>query len=269
MHAEWAIQAAKAGKHILCEKPLALGLVQAQAMFDAARAAKVMLLEAYPYYFQPQTGDMLKAIRSGRIGEIRSVQACFGFTLSRPDGNIRMNPELGGGALLDAGSYPMSLIRLVMGSAPQKVRADSQWTDSGVDIATVATLLWDDGRTAQLSCAMNAANHRYATVVGSAGTLETEYLNHTALAAGDNPTGYLPSSMRLRSGIANTVPFEKINSPAGSGFRFAAEAFAKVVKAQDFAAVERAAKASLDIAATLEAIARSAKSGRTEPVAVA
>jgi predicted dehydrogenase len=75
--------------------------------------------------------------------------------------------------------------------------------------------------------------------------------------------------MRLRSGIANTVPFEKIKSPAGSGFRFAAEAFAKVVKAQDFAAVERAAEASLDIAATLEAIARSAKSGRTEPVAVA
>ena len=267
MHAEWAIHAAQAGKHILCEKPLALGLAQAQAMFDAARDAKVMLLEAYPYYFQPQTGDMLKAIRSGRIGDIRSVQACFGFTLSRPDGNIRMNSQLGGGALLDAGSYPMSLIRLVMGSAPQKVRADSQWADSGVDIATAATLLWDDGRTAQLSCAMNTANHRLATIVGSAGTLETEYLNHTA--AGDNAAGYLPSSMRLRAGIANTVPFEKISSPAGSGFRFAAEAFAKVVKAQDFAAVERAAKASLDIAATLEAIARSAKSGRTEPVAVA
>lgn len=266
MHAEWAVKAAQAGKHILCEKPLALGLEQAQSMFDAARAAKVMLLEAYPYYFQPQTGAMLKAIHGGRIGAVRSVQASFGFTLSRPDGNIRMNPELGGGALLDAGSYPLSLIRLVMGSAPQKVRGDSQWADSGVDISTSATLFWADGRSAQLSCAMNAANHRYATIVGSAGTLETEYLNHTAQTPGDNAVGYLPSSMRLRAGIANSVPFEAIHSPSGSGFRFAAEAFAKVVKAGDFAAVERAARASLDIAATLEAIARSAKSGQTEQV---
>lgn len=266
MHAEWAIKAAQAGKHILCEKPLALGAAQVQSMLDAARAAKVMLLEAYPYYFQPQTGHMLKAIQGGAIGEVRSVQACFGFTLARPDGNIRMSPELGGGALLDAGSYPLSLIRLVMGSAPQKVRADSQWADSGVDISTTATLFWADGRTAQLSCAMNAANHRYATIVGSTGTLETEYLNHTAHAVGDNAVGYLPSSMRLRAGIANSVPFQAVSSPAGSGFRFAAEAFAKVVKAGDFAAVERAAQASLDIAATLEAMARSAKSGQTETV---
>ena len=113
---------------------------------------------------------------------------------------------------------------------------------------------------------MNAANHRYATIVGSTGTLETEYLNHTAHAVGDNAVGYLPSSMRLRAGIANSVPFQAVSSPAGSGFRFAAEAFAKVVKAGDFAAVERAAQASLDIAATLEAMARSAKSGQTETV---
>lgn len=269
MHAEWAIKAAQAGKHILCEKPLALGAAQVQSMLDAARADKVMLLEAYPYYFQPQTGDMQKAIGRGRIGEVRSVQACFGFTLARPDGNIRMSPDLGGGALLDAGSYPLSLIRLVMGCAPQTVRAESCWADSGVDISTTATLFYADGRTAQLSCAMNAANHRYATIAGSAGTLETEYLNHTAVTAGDNPAGYLPSSMRLRAGIANTVPFESIRSPAGSGFRFAAEAFAKVVKARDFAAIERAAQASLDIAATLEAMARSAKSGQTERVAAA
>jgi predicted dehydrogenase len=266
MHAEWAIKAAQAGKHILCEKPLALGLAQAQSMFDAARAHGVMLLEAYPYYFQPQTGDMLKVLRSGRIGELRSVQASFGFTLARPDGNIRMNPDLGGGALLDAGSYPLSLIRLVMGGAPHSVRADSRWADTGVDISTTATLFFADGRTAQLSCAMNTANFRYATIVGSAGTLETEYLNHTTAVAGDNALGYLPSSMRLRAGIANSVPFEKISSPSGSGFRFAAEAFAKVVKARDFAAMDRAAQASLDIAATLEALARSAKSGRTETV---
>ena len=118
VHAEIAIAAAKAGKHILCEKPLALGLAQTQSMFAVARANRVMLLEAYPYYFQPQSAAMLDVLQSGAIGDIQSVQACFGFTLSNPVNNIRLNPQLGGGALLDAGSYPLSLIRLAMGCAP-------------------------------------------------------------------------------------------------------------------------------------------------------
>ena len=117
LHAEWAIKAAQARKHVLCEKPLALGLDQARSMFDTAQAHGVMLLEAYPYYFQPQTAAMLALLREGAIGAVRSVQASFGFNLSAPQGNIRMQPELGGGALLDAGSYVLSLIRLVMGSA--------------------------------------------------------------------------------------------------------------------------------------------------------
>jgi predicted dehydrogenase len=267
LHAEWAIKAAQAGKHVLCEKPLALGLAQAQAMFEAARLNGVMLLEAYPYYFQPQTGAMLDFLRQGAIGEVRSMQACFGFTVSQSATNIRLKPELGGGALLDAGSYALSLIRLVMGSAPQQVRADASWADTGVDISLMATLYYADGRRAQLSCAMDGANHRRATIVGSAGTLETEYLNHTGDRGAAHPYGYQPSQLRLRRGIANTIAFEDIVSPSGSGFRFAAEAFARVIRDQDFAAIERAAQASLDIAATLEALARSAQRGQTVEVA--
>ena len=104
LHAEWAVKAARAGKHVLCEKPLALGLAEARAMFAAARANGVMLLEAYPYYFQPQTGAMLALLHGGAVGEVRSVQSSFGFTLANPATNIRLKPELGGGALLDAGS---------------------------------------------------------------------------------------------------------------------------------------------------------------------
>ncbi len=265
LHAEWAVKAAEAGKHVLCEKPLALGRAEAQTMFDAARRHHVMLLEAYPWWFQPQTGDMLALLQQGAIGELRSVQASFGFTVGNPQTNIRLKPELGGGALLDAGSYTLSLIRLVMGSAPERVLADASWSDSGVDISLVATLHFADGRRAQLSCAMDAANHRRATLVGSQGTMETEYLNHTSDGAG-HPWGYLPSQLRLRRGIANSIPFEEIRSPSGSGFRFCAEAFAKVVAEQDFDAIARAAAASLDIAATLEAIARSAREGRAVAV---
>jgi predicted dehydrogenase len=268
MHAEWAIKAAEAGKHVLCEKPLALGLKQAKNMFDAARKNKVMLLESFPYEFQPQTGAMLELLHSGEFGEIRSVQACFGFTLSNPNGNIRLNPELGGGALLDAGSYALSLIRLVMGCAPTGVMADATWADSGVDISAMATLYYADGRRAQLSCAMDAANHRRATIAGSAGTLDTEYLNHTSAHVGDSPYGYLPSQLRVRRGTANNIAFEDIVCGTGSGFRFAAEAFAETVAAKDFAAIDRAAKASLDNAATLEALARSAKLGERVAVEV-
>ena len=262
LHATWAIAAARQGKHVLCEKPLALGKEEAEAMFAAARDNGVVLLEAYPWWFQPQTRDLLDLLQGGAIGDVRTVQASFGFTLANGGtGNIRMNPELGGGALLDAGSYTLSMIRLVMGEAPQFVVAHASYADTGVDISLMATLLYADGRRAQLSCAMDVANHRRATIMGTAGTIETEYLNHTSDGPG-HPWGYLPSELRVRRGTANSIPFEPVRSATGSGFRFGAEAFADVVAMGDTAAVERAAQASIDIAATLEAIARSAREGR-------
>jgi predicted dehydrogenase len=266
LHAEWAIKAAQAGKHVLCEKPLALGRAQAQTMFNAAQQHGVMLLEAFPYYFQPQTGDMLALLQGGAIGDVQSVHASFGFMLKAPTPgqplDIRLNPDLGGGALLDVGCYALSLIRLAMGVAPAQVQAHATFAASGVDISMTATLLFADGRRAQLSCAMNAANHRHASIVGTRGTLQTEYLNHTS--------SDLPSRMRVRvdslPGASKPAVFKDITSPTGSGFRFAAEAFAKVIAEQDFAAVVRAAQASVDNAATLEAMARSARSGLIERV---
>ena len=265
LHAEWAVRAMQAGKHVLCEKPLALSLTQVQHMFAVARQHQVMLLESYPYWFQPQTRDLLQCLTPDKIGEVRSVHASFGFTVGNIDTNIRMKPDLGGGALLDAGSYPLSLIRLVMGCAPERVIAHASWANTGVDMSMMATLLYADGRRAQLSCAMDTANHRRATIVGSRGTVETEYLNHTSNSH-NHPWGYLPSQLRVRQGIANSIAFEDILSATGSGFRFAAEAFAHVVRTHDTQAIERAAAASHDIAATLEAIQISAKSNQSVTV---
>jgi predicted dehydrogenase len=261
LHAEWAIQAATHGKHILCEKPLALGRAEAAAMFEAARRNGVVLLEAYPWLFQPHAQAMLDLLESHAIGTVRSVQASFGFTLANADHNIRMKPELGGGALLDAGSYALSLVRWVMGCAPQRVQADARWAASGVDIATTATLYFPGARIAQISCAMDAAYHRHATVVGTQGTLYTEYLNHTSDEPAGDRYGYQPSQLRVRRGAANVVPLEPVTVATGSGFRFAAEAFANMVAERDLAFVERAAAASIDIAAMLEAIAQSARTG--------
>jgi predicted dehydrogenase len=262
LHAEWAVRAAQAGKHVLCEKPLALSLAEARKMYDAAQKHTVILLEAYPYYFQPQTGALVDLLHSGAIGSVQSVQASFGFAMSKPLGNIRMDPKLGGGALLDAGSYPLSLIRLVMGQAPHSVWAQARKADTGVDMATTATLIYSDGRTAQMSCLMDGATHRHATIVGTGGVIETEYLNHTSDSASGHPMGFQPSQLRVRRGVANNLPFEPVHSPAGSGFAFAAQAFAGLVARRDFEAAARAAAASTDIAATLEAIARSSRAGR-------
>ncbi len=262
LHCEWVVKAAQAGKHILSEKPLAMSLAEAQTMFDAARQHGVMLLEAYPYWFQPQTRDMLNLIHSGAIGEVRQVQASFGFNLQNGQGNIRLNPDLGGGALLDAGSYVMSLIRLAMGDTPERVVAHQVKADTGVDISTSATLFYSGGRTAQLFCAMNVGYHRVATILGSNGVIETEFLNHTSDDPA-HPLKYLPSLMRVREGIAGTLPLQTVRSAMGSGFAFCVEAFAKVIHDQDFAAIEHAGQASCSIARTLEAIADSALTGNT------
>jgi hypothetical protein len=108
--------------------------------------------------------------------------------------------------------------------------------------------------------------HRLATILGSHGVIETEFLNHTAApgtatSQAAHPLNYLPSLMRVRKGFANSAPFREVHSAPGSGFAFCAEAFARVIRARDVGAVERAAQASMDIAATLEAIAISAKLG--------
>jgi len=217
----------------------------------------VLLLEAYPWWFQPQTAALLELL--GTIGTVRSVQACFGFTLRDPAGtNIRSSAALGGGALMDAGCYPLSLVRLVMGRAPRRVQASARMAPGGVDIATAATLHYDDGAVAQMTCAMDAVLHRHASIIGSAGVIHTEFLNHTS-EPGPHPWGYLPSQLRVRRG--GTGAFESLDSPVGSGFRFAAEALAAVVATRNSAAIERAAQASLDIAATLDAIVASARSG--------
>lgn len=265
LHAEWAVKAAAAGKHVLCEKPLSTSRAEAVAMFTAARAHRVMLLEAYPYWFQPQTRDLVQLLNSGAIGTPRYVQAAFGFTLSKPVGNIRMAADLGGGALLDVGSYVVSFVRLVMGEAPARVRAEASWAPTGVDISAAATLHFADGRRAHIECAMDVAMHRRALVACTGGVVETEFLNHTSRSPQGDALGYFPSRLEVRRGTT-ALPFEAIDSATGSGFRFAAEAFAKVVAERDFVAMERAAAASIDIAATLEALAASARQRREVPV---
>ncbi len=126
LHAQWSIRAASAGKHVLCEKPLAANAAEARAMFESAENNDVYLVEAYPYRAQPQTLKVRELIAVGAIGRIQLIQASFGFPLTDA-ANIRMDPKLAGGALMDAGSYPVSFVRTVAGAASSRALALSRW----------------------------------------------------------------------------------------------------------------------------------------------
>jgi xylose dehydrogenase (NAD/NADP) len=258
LHAEWSIQALRAGKHVLCEKPLASTAAQARAMFAAARSHGVHLVEGYPYRAQPQTLRLRELLRQNTIGEVRMIQASFAFTLGE-GANIRLQRELDGGALMDIGSYPVSLALMVAGSRPIRVQALAQWTESGVDRALAATLEFANGPWAQIACSFSGCLHREALIVGANGLIQTTYLNHTSDAA--------QASLRLRIGTGREARDSVLKTAPANGFLAEADAFANLVEHGAAAWPGATPQESLDIAMTLEALLESARSGQAVEIA--
>ena len=257
LHAEWSIAAARAGKHVLCEKPLASTEAEAQAMFAAADAHHVVLVEAFPYWFQPQTLEIERLVHSGAIGAVRTMFAAFGFTMA-DHGNIRLDAALGGGALMDAGCYPISFVRQVFGTQPERVTAIARM-DQGVDQTLAATLEFAGGGIAQISCSFATAVHRRAIIVGSAGVIETDYNNHT--------NRVLAPSYRIKRSLDWHADYESVPVPSEDGFRVEIDAFADLVAGDDRAAIDARRLASLDNARTLDAILASVRRDSPAPVA--
>jgi predicted dehydrogenase len=244
LHAAWSIAAAGAGKHVLCEKPLATSEAEAQAMFAAADAKGVVLVEAFPYMFQPQTLELERLIASGAIGDVRTMFAAFGFTTADA-GNIRLDATLGGGALMDAGCYPVSFVRQVFGCRPLHITATARWA-GGVDQTLTATLEFPGGGIAQISCSFATAVHRRAIIAGSLGVIETDYHNHTDRAPAP--------SYRIKRSADWQADFETVPVPSENGFRVEIDAFAELLERDDRAAVLARRTASVDNAWTLAAI---------------
>jgi predicted dehydrogenase len=249
LHAEWSIAAARAGKHVLCEKPLAGSEAEAEAMFAAADAHRIVLVEAFPYMFQPQTLEIERQIASGAIGEVRTMFAAFGFTIADP-GNIRLDARLGGGAVMDAGCYPVSFARQVFRARPVRVSATARWV-GGVDQTLVATLEYPGGGIAQISCSFATAVHRRAIIAGTTGVIETDYHNHTDRV--------VAPSYRIKRAADWQAEFETVPVASQNGFRAELDAFAEIVERNDRAAVQARRAASVDNAWTLAAILASAR----------
>jgi predicted dehydrogenase len=249
LHAAWSIAAARAGKHVLCEKPLATSEAEAQAMFAAAEAGGVVLVEAFPYMFQPQTLELEQLIASGAIGDVRTMFAAFGFTIADA-GNIRLDATLGGGALMDAGCYPVSFVRQVFGCRPARVTAAARWA-GGVDQTLAAMFEFPGGGIAQISCSFATAVHRRAIIAGSTGVIDTDYHNHTDRA--------LAPSYRIKRSTDWQAEFETVPVPVENGFRVEIDAFAELLERDDRASVLARRAASVDNAWTLAAILDSAR----------
>ncbi len=179
LHREWTIRAAECGKHVLCEKPLALDAAQCREMMAACAANRVLLMEAFMYRYTDRTRQVLEVVRGGALGDIKFISSTFRFLLGNP-ASIKLKPELGGGSLYDVGCYPVNFTGMVMdeisraqpgGALPESLSA--QCTRSGgVDMIFSALLKYPSGLIASLNCGFDSQKRIHSEIVGTRGALE-------------------------------------------------------------------------------------------------
>jgi predicted dehydrogenase len=173
LHPEWTMAAAAAGKHVLCEKPLAITSADAAAMVEACAAAEVKLMEAFMYRLHPLWVQVRQMMAGGLVGELVALQSFFSYR-NVDAGNIRNIAEYGGGAMLDIGCYPVNLARMLFGAEPTEVRAAIRHDpDFGTDVVTSAILDFD-GRHATFTCSTQIEPSQRVELVGTAGRLVVE-----------------------------------------------------------------------------------------------
>jgi predicted dehydrogenase len=170
LHAQWTIAAARAGKHVLCEKPLAMDAAEAQEMADVCAAEGVKVTEAFMYRLHPSWVAVRELLGSGRIGELCAVQSWFSYFNDDP-GNIRNIREVGGGALYDVGCYNVNLSRMLFEAEPVRVEASLKRDPSmGVDVLTSGILEFERG-VATFTCSTRAENDQRVHVFGTEGRI--------------------------------------------------------------------------------------------------
>ncbi len=172
LHHEWTIRALRAGKHVLCEKPLAANRAQAVEMFDVARRTGRLLVEAFMFRSSPLTAAWLKEVRGGMIGRVLMVRSSFCFCTRLQEGNIRFARSMAGGALMDVGCYCINLSRLVAVGEPVAMTISSRLSAAGIDEVSVGTLRFADGMVACFTCGMTVHADNTASICGTEGYVE-------------------------------------------------------------------------------------------------
>ncbi|MGZ8571508.1 MAG: Gfo/Idh/MocA family protein [Actinomycetota bacterium] len=222
LHAEWTIAAARAGKHVLCEKPLAVSSAQAQEMVDVCAAEGVRLMEAFMYRLHPSWETVRELVASGRIGTLQAVQSWFSYYNDDP-ANIRNIAAYGGGALMDIGCYCVNLSRMLFDGEPSEVEATvTRDPASGVDVLTAGILRFEDG-VASFACSTRAETDQRVHVYGTEGRI--------SIGIPFNIPPDLPTEVFLTAGGDPPVhpDTEVITVPPADPYTVQAERFAAAV----------------------------------------
>ena len=169
-HVAWTLAAIAAGKHVLCEKPLALDPHDVDRIAAAAAAAGVSVEEGFMYRHEPLTREVIRLLNGGAIGGVRAIVSGFTFALDG-DGNIRLDPSLGGGSLWDIGSYPVTYAQLIAGHEPKMVFGSAHWHASGVDEEFMGMLRFDEGMSANIYAGFRTPYRTWLEVLGTDGAL--------------------------------------------------------------------------------------------------
>ena len=170
LHVEWTLKALAAGKHVLCEKPMALVPEAIDRVAEAAAHAGRHAAECLMYPHEPQTAAVLDLVASGAVGTVRAITGCYTYAQARP-ADVRLDAALGGGSLWDVGCYPVSYACLVAAAAPIDGRALATRTASGVDDALAGVLRFPGGVLAHVDCGFRALHRAWIEIVGADGVL--------------------------------------------------------------------------------------------------
>lgn len=240
LHEEWTIRALAAGKHVICEKPLATSLAAATRMLAAAETHRRLLYENQMFLFHPQHGVVKALLDSGRIGRVRELRCCFGFPLPAA-GNFRLDPSQGGGAFHDLARYPLGTAVHFLQGLPRQFRGHSRW-QGRLNLAVHGTALTDADESFCFSIAFGQQYESLYELIGESGSIRLE-------RAFTTPPDYA-NRILLRSGTETSA----IPVAAADHFSLMIEAIAAAVQAaDDFTPFIRRAGLIARLAAEMEA----------------
>jgi predicted dehydrogenase len=207
LHPEWTIKALSAGKHVLCEKPLACNARQAQEMAAAAATSDRILMEGFMYRFHPRSRKIHKLVSQGAIGTPRLIRSAFCYRMPPEDAscadNTRLRPEMGGGALLDVGCYCVNVARWLYDSEPRQVQCQACFHPGGVDLHATGMLKFEEDRLATFEASFISGLQQTYTVVGENGVIE---LPHDAFIPWEKEAHYTLREKDAESAEPTIVP---------------------------------------------------------------
>ena len=249
LHCEWTIKALQLGKHVLCEKPLAISLSECKKMIKVSKRTKRLLVEAFAYRFHPQTMRIKSIIDSGKIGKIRIIRAFLGFPLNLTTSNIRFKDQSGGGVLMDMGCYAINAIRYLMGAEPVSVHGNEFFgTKHLVDLTFGGMLAFSKERLGIFTCTFLTVRDFQLEIIGSRGNIFVSHPWH--------PDSVRPS-FTLQLGTRKQLVTSK---RSGDVYRMQVDHFGRCIREQ--VQSKLSLQDSLANMAVIEALQLSARTGR-------